>query len=50
MENTVNRFGVPHKLIMNNGMCFRSNKFSKFYYKYGIITSYSSQYHPQGNG
>ncbi|XP_057834931.2 uncharacterized protein LOC131045360 [Cryptomeria japonica] len=31
-------------------MCFRSDEFFDFYENYGIALSYSSPYHPQGNG
>lgn len=31
-------------------MCFRSKEFVNFYESYGISLSYSSPYHPQGNG
>ncbi|XP_059077018.1 uncharacterized protein LOC131876199 [Cryptomeria japonica] len=31
-------------------MCFRSKEFYDFYENYGITLSYSSPYHPQGNG
>jgi hypothetical protein len=31
-------------------MCSRSNELFEFCHKYGITTSYSSPYHPQGNG
>ncbi|XP_059078084.1 uncharacterized protein LOC131876658 [Cryptomeria japonica] len=44
------QFGVPTKIITDNGMCFRSEEFNEFYKEYGIQISHSSPYHPQGNG
>lgn len=31
MENIITRFGVPARLIINNGMCFISHDFKRFY-------------------
>lgn len=50
LENILTRFWVPQKNVVDNGMCFRSNEFSDFCENYGITLSYSSPYHPQGNG
>ncbi|XP_057816942.1 uncharacterized protein LOC131030232 [Cryptomeria japonica] len=50
MDNVLTWFGVPVKLIMDNAMCFRSEEFIEFCASYGITMSYSSPYHPQGNG
>ncbi|XP_059076275.1 uncharacterized protein LOC131875685 [Cryptomeria japonica] len=50
MDNVLTWFCVPVKLIMDNAMCFRSKEFTKFYASYGMNMSYSSPYHPQGNG
>lgn len=30
LENILTRFGVPQKIMVDNGMCFRSNEFSNF--------------------
>lgn len=49
LENILTRFGMPQKIVVDNGMCFRSKEFSDFYENYGINLSYSSPYHPQGN-
>lgn len=49
MDNILTRFGVPCKILCDNGMCFRSKEFSEFCKKYGINLSYSSPYHLQGN-
>ncbi|XP_059073764.1 uncharacterized protein LOC131874413 [Cryptomeria japonica] len=37
-------------MVMDNVMCFRSEEFAEFCANYGIIMSYSSPYHPRGNG
>lgn len=50
MENIITRFGTPVQIIIDNGMCFRSEEFTKFYETYGITISYVSPYHPQANG
>lgn len=50
MHNVITRFGVPVKLIMDNAMSFGSEEFTTFFTSHGIIMSYSSPYHPQGNG
>lgn len=50
MENIIVRFGVPTRIITDNGMCFRSEEFNTFCGEYGIKISHSSPYHPQGNG
>ena len=49
-ENILTRLGIPQKIIVDNGMCFRSNEFAEFCRKYGSVVSYSSPYHLQGNG
>ncbi|XP_057830370.2 uncharacterized protein LOC131041346 [Cryptomeria japonica] len=50
LENILTIFGVLQKIVVDNGMCFRSKEFSNFCENYGITLSYSSPYHPQGNG
>lgn len=50
LENILTRFGVPHKIVVDNGMCFRFKEFVDFCENYGVTLSYSSPYHPQGNG
>lgn len=50
MDNVITRFGVPAKLVMDNDMSFRSEEFVTFCTSHGIVMSYSSPYHPQGNG
>lgn len=49
IDNIVTKFGVPAKIVMDNAMCFRSEEFVELCANYGIIMSYSSPYHPQGN-
>jgi transposase InsO family protein len=49
-DNILSRFGVPEKLITDNGSIFISSKFTKFCGEYGIIMGQSSNYYPQGNG
>lgn len=50
LEIILIRFGVPHKIVADNGTCCRSKEFADFSKSYGITLSYSSPYHPQGNG
>jgi len=50
LENIITRFGVPIRLITDNGMCFRLDEFKTFCDSYGITISYASPYHPQANG
>ena len=49
-DNIITRFGVPARIITDNGPCFVSSKMSSFCFKYGIVLSHSSNYYPQGNG
>ena len=49
-DKIITRFGVPTRIITDNGPCFVSSKMSSFYFKYGIVLSHSSNYYPQGNG
>jgi hypothetical protein len=49
-DNILSRFGVPEKLITDNGSIFIGSKFTKFCGEYGIIMGQSSNYYPQGNG
>lgn len=50
MQNILTRFGCPEVIVVDNAMCFRSQEFSDFCQQYGIHISFSSPYHPQGNG
>jgi transposase InsO family protein len=49
-DNILSRFGVPDKLIIDNGLIFIRSKFTEFCGEYGIIMGQSSNYYPQGNG
>jgi hypothetical protein len=49
-DNILSRFGVPEKLITDNGSIFIGSKFTKFCEEYGIVMGQSSNYYPQGNG
>ena len=49
LSNVISRFGCPQKIVTDNAMCFKSEKFVKFYDKYGINRSTSSPYHTKGN-
>ena len=43
-------FGVPHKIISDNGPAFRAEQFKAFLHQSNIQHSPSSIYYPQGNG
>ena len=47
-DKIITRFGVPARIIMDNG--FVSSEMPSFCFKYGISLSHSSNYYPQGNG
>ena len=49
-DKILTRFGVPARMITDNGPCFVSSEISSFYFNYGIVLSHSSNYYPQGNG
>lgn len=42
-------FGVPDKVISDNGSQFISTKYKRFLESYGVEPSYVSRYHPQAN-
>lgn len=50
IKNIVCRFGLPRKIVSNNGTQFESNEFTNFCEQHVIIKSLSSVDHPQGNG
>lgn len=50
MSNILTRFGCPERIVSDNEMSFRSEEYTDFYEKHRIQISYSSPYHPQGNG
>ena len=47
-KNIVNRFGIPHTLIMNNGFQFDSKAFRRYCCDLGITNRYSTLTYPQG--
>ena len=49
-ENIVTRFGVPHSLILDNGLQFDSKSFRRNCGELGITYRYSTPAYPQGNG
>ena len=49
-KNIVCRFGIPRRIISNNGRQFDSQRFSEFCAELGIKNHYSSPGHPQANG
>ena len=49
-ENIIVRFGVPHRIISDNGMPFVNNDVRKVLEFYQIKYHLSSPYYPQGNG
>ena len=49
-KNIVTRFGVPHALILDNGLQFDSKMFRKYCGELGITNRYSTPACPQGNG
>ena len=48
-KNIVTRFGVPHALILNNGLQFDSKTFRSYYGELGITNRYSTPTYLQGN-
>ena len=49
-ENIIVRFGVPHKIISDNGTPFVNNDVRKMLEFYQVKHHRSSPYYPQGNG
>ena len=49
-KNIVTLFGIPHKLISNNGLQFDSKAFWRYCRELGITNRYSIPAYPQGNG
>ena len=50
LRNIVTKFGVPHTLILDNGLQFDSKAFQKYCGELGIRNGYSTPAYPQGNG
>ena len=49
-KNIVTRFGIPHSLILDNGLQFDSKSFRRYCCELGITNRYSTLAYPQGNG
>ena len=49
-KNIVTRFGVPHVLILDNGLQFDSKMFRRYCGELGITNRYSTPAYPEGNG
>ena len=49
-ENIIVRFGVPHRIISDNGTPFVNNDVRKMLEFYQVKHHRSSPYYPQGNG
>ena len=50
MRSIVLHFGVPHRILSNNGTQFTSKKFENFCERHAIKHYRSSAYHPMTNG
>ena len=50
IKNIICRYGVPYKIITDNGTQFESSYFQDFCAQYGITKSFSAVAHPQANG
>ena len=49
-KNIVTWFGIPHTLILDNGLQFDSKAFQRLHCELGIRNRYSTPAYPQGNG
>ena len=49
-ENIIVRFGVPHRIISDNGTPFFNSEVRKMLKFYQVKHHRSSPYYPQGNG
>ena len=49
-KNIVTHFGIPHTLILDNGLQFDSKSFRRYYCELGITNKYSIPAYPQRNG
>ena len=48
-KNIVTRFGIPHTIILDNGLQFGSKAFKRYCCDLGIRNRYSTLAYPQGN-
>ena len=49
-KNVITRFGIPSRIIIDNGTQFSSKNFQEFYDDLGIKVHFASVAHPQSNG
>ena len=49
-DHVVYRFGVPRRIISDNGSAFRSTKINRFVQRHHIDWRYSTIYYPRANG
>ena len=49
-ENIIVRFGVPHRIISDNGTTFVNSEVRKMLEFYQVKHHHSSPYYPKGNG
>ncbi|NAU72121.1 transposase, partial [Klebsiella pneumoniae] len=49
-DNIVYRFGVPRRIISDNGTAFKSTKINNFVKRHNIDWRYSTIYYPRANG
>jgi len=50
IRNVLCRYGVPQKIISDNGLQFDSDEFANWCQEYGIAKSFSAIAYPQANG
>ena len=50
VKNIICRFGLPRKIVSDNGTQFDSDMFTEFCMRHGITKSFSPVAHPQANG
>ena len=50
VKNIIYRFGLPAKIVSDNGLQFDSDIFIDFCARHGIQKSFSAVAHPQANG
>ena len=49
-RNIITRFGMPHTLILDNGLQFDNKAFKRYCRELGIRNRYFTSAYPQGNG
>ncbi|KAA3671247.1 uncharacterized protein DEA37_0013295, partial [Paragonimus westermani] len=50
VSNVVARFGIPHRVITDQGRCCEGQQFQEMLRNWGIQRLRTSPYHPQTNG